>query len=126
MLRLDFVETPTTDSSLQAAPSKNFARRLLTVGENRVKLLMVEVQEAGEDRRQFFDQTLLHHAFRQMHIANALPRQRHGGFQVRQQRCFNGLHSKESMPGRPTREAMTIRLRKFMCNGIVSLVCLPG
>ena len=31
-----------------AASSKHFARRLLTIGENRLELLMVEVQEERE------------------------------------------------------------------------------
>jgi uncharacterized membrane protein YqjE len=31
-----------------AAPSKDFARRLITIGENRLELLMVEVQEERE------------------------------------------------------------------------------
>jgi len=31
-----------------AAPAKNFARRLLTIGENRLELLTVEVQEERE------------------------------------------------------------------------------
>jgi uncharacterized membrane protein YqjE len=31
-----------------AAPSKDFARRLMTIGENRLELLMVEVQEERE------------------------------------------------------------------------------
>jgi len=40
---------PTTDSFGQfAANSKDFARRLLTIGENRLELLTVEVQEERE------------------------------------------------------------------------------
>jgi uncharacterized membrane protein YqjE len=42
------VETTTLNSSPLAAPSKDFARRLLTIGENRLELLMVEVQEERE------------------------------------------------------------------------------
>ena len=38
-----------TDNSGQFGPSsKHFARRLLTIGENRLELLMVEVQEERE------------------------------------------------------------------------------
>jgi uncharacterized membrane protein YqjE len=40
---------PATDSfEPLAASSKRFARRLLTIGENRLELLMVEVQEERE------------------------------------------------------------------------------
>lgn len=40
---------PATDSFQQlGAASKRFARRLLTIGENRFELLMVEVQEERE------------------------------------------------------------------------------
>ena len=42
------METTTIHSSPLAAPSKDFARRLLTIGENRLELLMVEVQEERE------------------------------------------------------------------------------
>jgi uncharacterized membrane protein YqjE len=39
------MEPSTVDLGQLAATSKHFARRLLTVGENRFELLMVEVQE---------------------------------------------------------------------------------
>lgn len=40
---------PTTDHLTQVATtSKNFVRRLLTIGENRLELLMVELQEERE------------------------------------------------------------------------------
>ena len=42
------MKTTTLNSSPLAAPSKDFARRLLTIGENRLELLMVEVQEERE------------------------------------------------------------------------------
>ena len=45
---MKFVETTTHHCSPPAAPSKDFARRLLTIGENRLELLMVEVQEERE------------------------------------------------------------------------------
>jgi len=45
----DPVMEPATDNSGQfGASSKHFARRLLIVGENRLELLMVEVQEERE------------------------------------------------------------------------------
>jgi uncharacterized membrane protein YqjE len=46
--RLIFVEEAAVHSSPLAAPSKDFARRLVTIGENRLELLMVEVQEERE------------------------------------------------------------------------------
>jgi uncharacterized membrane protein YqjE len=42
------MEESTTSFSKLAAISKNFARRLLTIGENRLELLTVEVQEERE------------------------------------------------------------------------------
>jgi len=39
------METTNNNSGPFAASSKRFARRLLTIGENRLELLMVEVQE---------------------------------------------------------------------------------
>jgi len=46
--RIIFVEEAAVHSSPLAAPSKDFARRLMTIGENRLELLMVEVQEERE------------------------------------------------------------------------------
>jgi uncharacterized membrane protein YqjE len=42
------METATVSFSQLAATSKTFARRLLTLGENRLELLTVEVQEERE------------------------------------------------------------------------------
>jgi uncharacterized membrane protein YqjE len=42
------METASDNFGPLAASSKYFARRLLTIGENRLELLMVEVQEARE------------------------------------------------------------------------------
>lgn len=42
------MEESTASASNLAASSKNFARRLLTIGENRLELLTVEVQEERE------------------------------------------------------------------------------
>lgn len=42
------MDEATIDSSPFAAPAKNLARRLMTIGENRLELLMVEVQEERE------------------------------------------------------------------------------
>jgi uncharacterized membrane protein YqjE len=42
------MEESTASFSKLAATSKNFARRLLTIGENRLELLTVEVQEERE------------------------------------------------------------------------------
>lgn len=42
------MEEATIHSSPLFTPSKNFARRLITIGENRLELLMVEVQEERE------------------------------------------------------------------------------
>jgi uncharacterized membrane protein YqjE len=42
------MEEATPHFSQLAAPSKDFARRLMTIGENRLELLMVEVQEERE------------------------------------------------------------------------------
>ena len=39
------MEPSTVNLEQLAATSKHFARRLLTIGENRLELLMVEVQE---------------------------------------------------------------------------------
>jgi uncharacterized membrane protein YqjE len=36
------------DAPPRSAPSKDFARRLMTIGENRLELFMVEVQEERE------------------------------------------------------------------------------
>ena len=42
------MEQPTASRAPFVAPSKHFARRLLAIGENRLELLMVEVQEERE------------------------------------------------------------------------------
>jgi uncharacterized membrane protein YqjE len=42
------MEPPPGDAGQFVKPSKRFARRLLTIGEKRFKLLMVEVQEERE------------------------------------------------------------------------------
>ena len=42
------METPLTHAGQLVKTSKRFARRLLTIGENRLELLMVEVQEERE------------------------------------------------------------------------------
>ena len=42
------METTTDSSEPIASTSRRFARRLLTIGENRVELLLVEVQEERE------------------------------------------------------------------------------
>ncbi|HTD65152.1 MAG TPA: phage holin family protein [Candidatus Limnocylindria bacterium] len=42
------MEETTNHFSQLATPSKDFARRLMTIGENRLELLMVEVQEERE------------------------------------------------------------------------------
>jgi uncharacterized membrane protein YqjE len=42
------MEPPLTDDGQLVETSKRFARRLLTIGENRFELLMVEVQEERE------------------------------------------------------------------------------
>src|SRR5450756_2455156 len=42
------METATVSFKQLATTSKHFARRLLTIGENRLELLMVEVQEERE------------------------------------------------------------------------------
>ena len=42
------MEETVPHSSTLVAPSKDFARRLITIGENRLELLMVEVQEERE------------------------------------------------------------------------------
>ncbi|HEY0548660.1 MAG TPA: phage holin family protein [Verrucomicrobiae bacterium] len=42
------MEEATSHFSQLATPSKDFARRLMTIGENRLELLMVEVQEERE------------------------------------------------------------------------------
>jgi uncharacterized membrane protein YqjE len=42
------MEPPLTNAGQLAETSKRFARRLLTIGENRFELLMVEVQEERE------------------------------------------------------------------------------
>ena len=42
------MEKPTTNLGQLVDSSKGFARRLLTLGENRLELLMVEVQEERE------------------------------------------------------------------------------
>ena len=42
------MENSAPNGSPLASPSKEFARRLLTIGENRLELLMVEVQEERE------------------------------------------------------------------------------
>ena len=42
------METSTVSLSQLATTSKQFARRLLTIGENRLELLAVEVQEERE------------------------------------------------------------------------------
>jgi uncharacterized membrane protein YqjE len=42
------METATVSFRQLAATSKNFARRLVTIGENRLELLAVEVQEERE------------------------------------------------------------------------------
>jgi uncharacterized membrane protein YqjE len=42
------METATVRFKQLSATSKSFARRLLTIGENRLELLMVEVQEGRE------------------------------------------------------------------------------
>jgi uncharacterized membrane protein YqjE len=42
------MEEPTVSFGQLAATSKHFARRLLTIGENRLELLAVEVQEERE------------------------------------------------------------------------------
>jgi uncharacterized membrane protein YqjE len=44
------METSTVSFGQLAATSKHFARRLLTIGENRLELLAVEVQEEHERR----------------------------------------------------------------------------
>jgi uncharacterized membrane protein YqjE len=44
------METSTVSFRQLAATSKHFARRLLTIGENRLELLAVEVQEEHERR----------------------------------------------------------------------------
>ncbi len=43
-----FVEEAAIHFSPVGAPSKDFARRLMIIGENRLELLMVEVQEERE------------------------------------------------------------------------------
>ncbi|HWN95222.1 MAG TPA: phage holin family protein [Methylomirabilota bacterium] len=45
---MTFVEEAAIHISPLAAPSKDFARRLMSIGENRLELLMVEVQEERE------------------------------------------------------------------------------
>jgi hypothetical protein len=42
------METPSTNPGRLAETSKRFARCLLAIGENRIELLMVEVQEERE------------------------------------------------------------------------------
>jgi uncharacterized membrane protein YqjE len=42
------MEEAALHSSRLGTPSKDFARRLITIGENRLELLMVEVQEERE------------------------------------------------------------------------------
>src|SRR5438270_11232988 len=42
------METASDNSEPLAVSSKRFARRLMTIGENRLELLMVEVQEERE------------------------------------------------------------------------------
>jgi uncharacterized membrane protein YqjE len=42
------METATDNSESIATSSRRFARRLLTIGENRIELLLVEVQEERE------------------------------------------------------------------------------
>jgi len=42
------MESPPTNAGQLVETSKRFARRLLTIGENRFELLMVEVQEERE------------------------------------------------------------------------------
>lgn len=42
------MEEAAINASPLVAPSKDFARRLMTIGENRLELLMVEVQEERE------------------------------------------------------------------------------
>ena len=42
------MEPPTTNAGQLVETSKRLARRLLTIGENRLELLMVEVQEERE------------------------------------------------------------------------------
>src|SRR5512140_3878764 len=42
------MERPLNNAGQLVATSKRFARRLLTIGENRFELLMVEVQEERE------------------------------------------------------------------------------
>ena len=48
------METATDSFGQLAADSKHFARRLLTIGENRLELLTVEVQEERERLLQAF------------------------------------------------------------------------
>ena len=59
------------------------------------------------DRRHGFDQTILHHIFGELRIADAAARERHEGFQVRQQRFFDELHAKDFSRAGPNRKAMT-------------------
>lgn len=42
------MEQPTVDFAQMAAASKRFVRQLFTIGENRIELLIVEVQEERE------------------------------------------------------------------------------
>ena len=48
------METSTVSFSQLAATSKTLARRLLTIGENRLELLTVEVQEERDHRLRVF------------------------------------------------------------------------
>ena len=48
------METATNGIASTAASSKHFARRLLTIGENRIELLTVEAQEERERLRYTF------------------------------------------------------------------------
>ena len=67
-------------------------------------------------RSQRFYQTLLHHVFGEMRIANAAARERHEGLQVFKQRFFNVLHNEELRRATPARKAMTSPRAKINCN----------